>query len=197
MISRNHETSPPPTPAADPALLDPYIREACLTVGEVIEFWGFKKDMGMVWCFLYLRGTPATAAQVRDYFQISAGQTSTVLRGLVQWGVVRRITAMGREADLFVAETDLWRMISKVWRERELGVVRKARTALEEAHRGVQALRKNSGPDQQRELKSVERRLGQLTRLASDGERAVRTFLELSQLDFHSVVRFPKEKKEP
>ncbi len=172
--------------------VDPHLRAACATIGEVIEFWGFKKDMGMVWAYLYLRGEPATAKQIREYLEISTGQTSTVLQGLARWGVVRRITQLGKQPDLFSAETDLWRMISRVWRERELSVIGRAKTALQEALAGVKDVRKDAPLHERKALRATEKRLTELVRLATDGERAVQTFLDLSQLDFQSVVKFPR-----
>lgn len=172
--------------------MDPSLRNACEAIGEVIEFWGFKKDMGMVWTYLYLTGESATAQELREYFQISTGQISTVLNGLVDWGVVARRTRTGRQPDLYVAETDLWPIITKVWRERELRMVQKTRKALEDAHTGIKARTKEQPFAQQKPFRAAERRLADLAKLSHDGERAIRTFLELSQLDFNSVVKFPR-----
>ena len=35
-------------------------------VGRIIEFWGFKRNMGRVWAVLYLSHEPLTAQEVVD-----------------------------------------------------------------------------------------------------------------------------------
>ena len=35
-------------------------------VGRLIEFWGFKRNMGRVWAVLYLSPEPLTAQDLRD-----------------------------------------------------------------------------------------------------------------------------------
>lgn len=194
MNSGNHETNPgqegPPSPVIHG--MDPSLRSACEAIGEVIEFWGFKKDMGMIWTYLYLTAEQATAQEIREYFQISTGQTSTVLQGLVEWGVVAKLDQPGRQPDTYQAQTDLWPIITRVWRERELRMVLKTKKALEEAHTALRQKTRQMPLKDQKSYREAERRIADLAKLAGDGERAIKTFLELSRLDFNSVVRFPR-----
>jgi hypothetical protein len=98
-------------------------------IGDVIEHWGFRKALGPRGTMLYLHGDAAAGGElVRGWASgcsMSAGAVSTTLTELQRWGVVRRVWIPGERKEFFEAETDFWKMISKVvtsasasWRER-------------------------------------------------------------------------------
>src|SRR6476469_7798620 len=76
-------------------------------VGNVIEFWGFKRNQGRVWALLYLRGTPMSAGQLEKELSLSKGAVSMLIRDLERWGVIERAREPGGAAWQYRAETDL------------------------------------------------------------------------------------------
>src|SRR5690242_12639335 len=88
-------------------------------VGDVMEYWGFRKALGRVWVVLYLAGEPLPAATLCERLAMSTGAASMSLNELQEWGVVRRVWRPGERREFFEAETDFWKMISKVINERE------------------------------------------------------------------------------
>jgi DNA-binding transcriptional regulator GbsR (MarR family) len=103
------------------------------TVGRLMEFWGFKRQMGRTWALLYLSEQPLSAKEIRDRLDLSVGTVSMTLTELQRWGVVRGAYQPGVRAELFEAELNLWKMVSRVFRERELLEVTEAVVALEAA----------------------------------------------------------------
>ena len=89
-------------------------------VGGAIEFWGFRRVLGHVWGWLYLAGEPLTAADIGTRLNLSKAAVSTSLTELERWGCVRRFRRPGSRRELFEAEQDVWAMVSRVFREREL-----------------------------------------------------------------------------
>ncbi len=102
-------------------------------VGEVIEHWGFRKPLGRVWTVLYLAGDALPAATLSERLSMSTGAVSMTLTELQEWAVVRRVWRPGERREFFQAETDLWKMISKVVSERERFWVRSVRERMEQA----------------------------------------------------------------
>src|SRR5450432_3407912 len=102
-------------------------------VGRLMVLWGFKRNMGRVWTLLYLSDEPIAAHILRQRLQLSAGAVSMTLSELARWGVVRKIWQQGDRHDYFEAESSLWKMISRVLRERELAEVVLAIEAFEDA----------------------------------------------------------------
>jgi DNA-binding transcriptional regulator GbsR (MarR family) len=64
-------------------------------IGRLIEFWGFKRNMGRVWAVLYLSPEPLSAEDLRHALQLSSGAVSMTLSELSRWGVVRRVWIQG------------------------------------------------------------------------------------------------------
>ncbi|MBI3725856.1 GntR family transcriptional regulator, partial [bacterium] len=88
-------------------------------IGELVEFWGFRRIMGRIWTSLFLGEEPLSAKDLAAQLKVSVSLVSTTLNELLQWGVVRRAPRPGSRADLYEAETQLWKMLSKVLKERE------------------------------------------------------------------------------
>lgn len=81
--------------------------------GNIAAFWGFTRTQGRIFGLLFLSPEPLDHGTIRDRLAISAGSTSMTLASLIEWGVVHR---QGR---LYVAETDMWALITSVFRRRE------------------------------------------------------------------------------
>jgi DNA-binding transcriptional regulator GbsR (MarR family) len=102
-------------------------------VGNVIDFWNFKRNQGRVWALLYLRGKALSASEIQETLGLSKGGVSMLVRELEQWSVVRRVRAPKDDTWRYAAETDLMKMIGRVIAERESGLVKSVREDLEHA----------------------------------------------------------------
>ena len=108
------------------------------TIGELMEFWGFKRNMGRMWTLLYLESKPLSAAELCQRLSLSSGAVSMHLSELSKWGAVRKAWVPGERRDYYEPETSIWKMISRVLREREL---RKISEAIAVFERAASALR--------------------------------------------------------
>ncbi|WP_338866200.1 GbsR/MarR family transcriptional regulator [Myxococcus stipitatus] len=149
-------------------------------VGNVIEFWGFKRNQGRVWALLYLRGEPLTAGEIERELDLSKGGVSMLLRDLERWGVIQRVRLPQDTVWRYGAETDLVRMVRHVIEEREAGFVARIRADLAEARRLAEAA--GGVP-----LERLER-LEKMATLAEHVERALRLFIKTSRLDVSGVL---------
>ncbi|MFO0681037.1 MAG: hypothetical protein U0234_03250 [Sandaracinus sp.] len=113
--------------------LDPAERIVSEALGRLMEFWGFKRNMGRVWAVLYLATDPVSARTLRSKLSLSVGSVSMTLTELQRWGVVRRVFLDGQRQEHFVAENNVWKMVSRVFRERELAEIVEAIAAFEQA----------------------------------------------------------------
>lgn len=160
--------------------LAPWEAIAVDAVGNVIEFWGFKRNQGRVWALLYLRGEPLTAGEIERELELSKGGVSMLLRDLERWGVVRRVRSPQDSAWRYAAETDLIRMVSHVIEEREAGFIERIRADLAEAYR----LAVESGNVPREHLSRLEK----MTTLAEHVERALRLFIKTARLDVGGIL---------
>ena len=148
-------------------------------VGTVIEFWGFKANHGRIWALLYLRSVPYSAAQIRDELGLSKGAVSMILRELETWGVISRVRMPKSKAWHFQAETEFMKMIGRVFREREVMMVKRVREDLEDAER--LARQKHNVPP------ATLERLGRMRQLAGIVDHALNVFLKTAKLDIGPI----------
>jgi DNA-binding transcriptional regulator GbsR (MarR family) len=145
-------------------------------IGALMEFWGFKRPMGRLWTLLYLSPEPLPAAELGARLSMSSGAVSMTLGELVKWGAVRKTWRPGERRDYYEAESNIWKMITRVVRERELTLVRDAAESFAEAERTFSAAA--ADPERRAErarLELARARLGQLLTLAQVGEAFLST----------------------
>jgi HTH-type transcriptional regulator, glycine betaine synthesis regulator len=172
----------PHDPAHDAELI------AADAIGDVIEHWGFRKGLGRVWTVLFIAAEPLPAQAIGDRLSMSSGAVSMSLTELQRWGVVRRVWRPGERKEFFEAETDFWRMISKVFDERERLLAESVRGRLE---RAAELLRRASpSPKTQMSIDRVSRLLS----FVIVAEGALDAFIKSRRVDFTrfgDLVRFP------
>lgn len=159
-------------------------------IGRLIEFWGFKRNMGRIWAVLYLSPEPLSAEDLRQALKLSSGAVSMTLSELARWGVVRKVWVQGERKDFYAAEVHLWRMISRVLSERERTEIVTAIEAFEEALAEVAELRRSPDPTTCARAELQYERIEQLLELARLGKRLIETLLATAKLDAEPLVRF-------
>lgn len=112
------------------------------TMGRITSFWGFSKIMGQLYGLLYLSPKPLTLDEMAENLSISKGNVSINIRALERWNMVRQVWIKGDRKDFYEAETDFWKIIKGVLKEREkkefdqaLGSLGNLRKKGEEIHR--------------------------------------------------------------
>ena len=159
-----------------------FLREAELlaadAIGDVIEHWGFRKSLGRVWTVLYLGTEPLSALTLAERLQMSAGAVSMALTELQRWGVVRRVWRPGERKEFFEAETDFWKMISKVVNERERFLAASVKDRLERAANLLEQAPASL------EVKSALERVKRLLSFAAIAEAVLQSFIASRLADF-------------
>lgn len=158
--------------------LSPWEQRVTNAVGQVIEFWGFKRNHGRTWALLYLRGNPMSSAELREELGLSKGAVSMITRDLEQWGVAHRVRVGSSNAWHFVAEVEFLDMIRQVLRDREMTMVERVRTDLKDA---IRMARESDASD------AVIERIERMYRLADLVKNALDLFLNTSRLDVTDV----------
>jgi len=159
-------------------------------VGRLMEFWGFKRNMGRLWAVLYLSPEPLSAEDLRENLSLSSGAVSMTLSELSRWGVVRKVWVQGERKDFYAAEVQLWRMISRVFNEREKAEISAAIEAFQEALAQVEAMRSAADPRLRARAELQAERIGHLLELAKLGARLLDALLSTAKLDAEPLVRF-------
>jgi DNA-binding transcriptional regulator GbsR (MarR family) len=158
-------------------------------IGRLIEFWGFKRNMGRVWSVLYLSPHPLSAEDLRELLQLSSGAVSMTLSELSRWGVVRKVWIQGERKDFFAAEVQLWRMISRVFNEREKIEILGAIDAFQESLQDLERLRRDPDPKVRTRAELQFERITHLLDLAKLGKGLIDALLATAKLDAEPLVK--------
>ena len=159
--------------------------EAADAIGRLMQFWGFKRPMGRMWTLLYLSPDALGAAELAATLRMSAGAVSMTLGELVKWGAVRKTWRPGERRDFFEAETDIWKLVRRVLRERELLLVREVGDALEKA---AAALGNPRDPAARRRVAFKRERIDRVRQLTRIGEALINAFVAGETVDTAPIV---------
>ena len=180
------ESTQPATARSDE--LDRAVLLIADAIGDVIERWGFRKVLGRMWTVLYLAGEPLSAAELAERLSLSSGGVSMALGELQEWAVVKRALRPGERREYFVAETDFWKMISKVVSERERFLVTSVRERLVEASALLKQIPSRQG-------RAALQRTKILLSIAQTAEAVIESFLASRRADFSgfgALIQLPR-----
>jgi DNA-binding transcriptional regulator GbsR (MarR family) len=87
--------------------------------GEMGTQWGVNRSVSQIHALLYLSAVPLAADEIVQALGLARSNVSTAMRELQSYGIVRRVHVEGDRRDHFVAETDLWEMLTRIAAERK------------------------------------------------------------------------------
>ncbi|MDT0556906.1 GbsR/MarR family transcriptional regulator [Patiriisocius hiemis] len=93
------------------------------TWGALGSLWGINKAMAQIHALLFISPNPLSMEDIMEELEISRGNTSMNLRGLMDWGIVYKVNIPGERKEFFSSEkdvTELSRQIAKERSRREL-----------------------------------------------------------------------------
>ena len=121
------------------------IREGIMeAMGRISSFWGFSKIMGQLYGLLYLSFKPLTLDEMADSLAVSKGNVSINIRTLERWNMVKPVWVKGDRKDYYEAETDFWKIVKGVLREREKKEFDQALSTVSNYRKKVEDIHKNA-----------------------------------------------------
>lgn len=152
-------------------------------VGELMELWGFRRQLGRIWAVLFLSERPLAAPDLCDRLQISTGLLSMSLAELRRWGVVRSVEVPGDRKEHFEAETNVWKLVARVLREREMRAVEAALAAFERALADLRGALSDVDPAVKAQARFKVKRLELLADLSRAAQNVLRLLVDSARAD--------------
>src|SRR5687768_9229341 len=87
--------------------------------GEMGQRWGINRTVGQIHALLYLSPRPLNAEEIADTLGVARSNTSTSLRELQNWGIVRIAHVLGDRRDHFESMKDVFAMFRAIARKRK------------------------------------------------------------------------------
>ncbi|HET8540004.1 MAG TPA: MarR family transcriptional regulator [Anaeromyxobacter sp.] len=152
-------------------------------VGAIMELWGFRRQLGRIWAVLFLSDRPLAAPDLCERLRISTGLLSMSLAELRRWGVVRSVEIPGDRKEHFEAETHVWKLVSRVLREREKRAVEGALSAFEGVLADLRAALADVDPAVKRAARFKAKRLELLAELSRAALSVLRLLVDSGRAD--------------
>jgi DNA-binding transcriptional regulator GbsR (MarR family) len=101
------------------ANLSPIAQKFVLHWGEMGTRWGINRTVAQVHALLFLSDKPLPADVIAETLGIARSNTSTSLRELQNWGVVRIVHVLGDRRDHFASIKDVFAMFRAIAHQRK------------------------------------------------------------------------------
>ena len=88
-------------------------------LSQISRFWGFPKGMGAIFAVLYLSPEPLPLDEIVAQTGLTKGAVSTEVRALARLGLVHRSSKLADRKDYYEAETDFYKSIRSILKERQ------------------------------------------------------------------------------
>lgn len=86
--------------------------------GKLGSDWGISRTMAQIHALLLVSPEPLDTDRVIEELAISRGNANTNLRGLIDWGLVKKTHRPGVRREFFEAEKDLWEVSRRIVEQR-------------------------------------------------------------------------------
>lgn len=110
--------------------LPPSIMRFILHWGDLGGQWGVNRSVAQIQALLYLSEKPLPADQIAEVLGLARSNVSNSIKELLNWQLISRVPIAGDRRDHFVAETDIWEMVTRIAKGRKQREIDPAEAAL-------------------------------------------------------------------
>ncbi len=107
--------------------------------GDMASAWGINKTMSQIHALLYAESNPLDTDSIMVKLDISRGNANMNLRRLLDWELIHKVQFKGDRKDYYSAETDVWKIVSTIIRERQQREIAPIRIELEACIKTLEA----------------------------------------------------------
>ena len=93
------------------------------SIGEFIEYWGFRKIDGKIWVLIYLADEPIDAGSLIKNLDVSKGLISTSLKTLIDYKLIEEIEHGDNRSKYYRALDEPMAAIINVLKQREAKIL--------------------------------------------------------------------------
>ncbi len=153
----------------------PEVEQLARSVGEFIQYWGFKRIHGQIWTHLYLSTEPIDAGELIKRLGVSKALISMSLAELANYDVISECGKGPKNTLIYTANKDITKVITNVLRRRE----RQMLSQVDAACRLVSDLNQQDKDSMQIDTQQVKK----LTEIVSHAQMGLSAILSLSDVD--------------
>jgi DNA-binding transcriptional regulator GbsR (MarR family) len=163
----------------------PQIKQSFIEgLSQISRFWGFPKGMGAIFGVLYLSPGPLPLDEIVTQTGLTKGAVSTEVRALARLGLVHRSSKLADRKDYYEAETDFYKSIRNILRERQNTEFERAVASVKET---LQKLETATGSEEERAF--LTERVKALQSFFDAIDSLTRAVVKLEKIGFVNVEK--------
>ncbi len=155
-------------------------------LSQISRFWGFPKGMGAIFAVLYLSPTPIPLDDIVTQTGLTKGAVSTEVRTLARMGLVHRSSKLGDRKDYYEAESDFYKSIRSILKERQNSEFDRAIRSVQET---LHLLETGSVSGNEAEVAFVHERIKALQEFFNAIDTLASAVIKLESLGFGNVTK--------
>lgn len=90
------------------------VQQFILHWGNLGDRWGVNRSVSQIHALLYVADRPLTAEEIADALGIARSNVSNSLKELQAWDIIRAVPVLRDRRTFYIAETDLWTLVSRI-----------------------------------------------------------------------------------
>lgn len=100
------------------------------SVGEFIQYWGFKKVHGQIWLLTFISKEPICAGTLVSNLGITKGLVSTAIKTLLEYNLIEELDIGDNRTKFYHAKSNFISVILDVLKGREVHLIEKTKMKL-------------------------------------------------------------------
>lgn len=160
------------------------LQHAAKSIGQFIEYWGFRSIHGRIWTVVFLSPRPVSTLEIIQRLQVSKGLVSKAVCELLDFGLIRYSGNTVYARRTYIACEDIGSIVGSVLKEREMVLLQKNINSLSIL---------SSCSDTELDQIGVEpKKLRQLFQLTKQNEGLLKAFLRKKFQTLTEWIKFTK-----
>lgn len=157
-------------------------------MSRISSFWGFSRAMGALYGAIYLSPDPISLDDLVKQSGVTKGAVSTNVRQLERLGMVHKHIRVGDRKNYYTAETDYWKIIRGILREREK---HEFNTALKSVDTSLEMIDAAEFPSEDAEMATFyKERMANMQEFFLKLDNVVATILALEEFRVSAIHKF-------
>ena len=155
-------------------------------LSQISRFWGFPKGMGAIFAVLYVSPNPLSLDEIVQQTGLTKGAISTEVRTLARMGLVHRSSKLADRKDYYEAESDFYKSIRSILKERQNSEFDRALQSVQET---LKELESGSVSGDDAEVQFVYERIKSLQEFFDSIDTLSKAVIKLESLGLGNVKK--------
>jgi DNA-binding transcriptional regulator GbsR (MarR family) len=145
--------------------------------GTLGSSWGVNRTMSQIHALLLISPEPLTTEDIMNELSISRGNANMNVRDLMDWGLVQKILKPGERKEYFQSEKDVWKVATRVAKERK-------KRELDPVLKILEKISDIEGDAKDKKIKAFTKTINDIQGLAQNADSAIELMIKTDESRF-------------